>query len=38
MRTLTKYLSEMQSGEKVFVVDKQGNFCIVSVGRVKIDT
>jgi len=38
IRTQTKYLSELQSGDKVLVVDKQGNSRIVSVGRVKIET
>ena len=38
IRTQTKYLSELQSGDKVLVVNKQGNSRIVSVGRVKIET
>ncbi len=38
IQTQTKYLSELQSGDKVLVVDKQGNTRIVSVGRVKIET
>lgn len=38
IRTQTKYLSELQSGDKVLIVDKQGNTRIVSVGRVKIET
>lgn len=38
IRTQTKYLSELQSGDRVLVVDKQGNTRIVSVGRVKIET
>ncbi|MHA1648477.1 MAG: 3-dehydroquinate synthase II [Promethearchaeota archaeon] len=37
-RTQTKYLSELQSGDKVLVVDNQGNSRIVFVGRVKIET
>jgi len=38
IRTQTKYLSELQSGDKVLVIDKQGNSRIVSIGRVKIET
>ncbi len=37
-RTQTKYLSELQSGDKVLVVDNQGNSRVVSVGRIKIET
>lgn len=38
IRTQTKYLSELQSGDKVLVVDNQGNSRIVFIGRVKIET
>jgi 3-dehydroquinate synthase II len=34
----TKYLSELKGGDKVLVVDTQGNVREVTVGRVKIET
>jgi 3-dehydroquinate synthase II len=34
----TRYLSEIEGGDKVFVVDYLGNARIVTVGRVKIET
>ncbi len=38
IRTQTKYLSELQAGDKVLIVNAQGNTRVVSVGRVKIET
>jgi len=38
MRTQTKYLSELKSGDKVLVIDNKGNSRIVFVGRIKIET
>jgi len=34
----TKYLSELKGGQKVLIVNKEGEARVVSVGRVKIET
>jgi 3-dehydroquinate synthase II len=34
----TKYLSELESGTEVLIVDTKGNSRVVSVGRCKIET
>jgi 3-dehydroquinate synthase II len=34
----TKYLSELQGGDKVLIINKKGDVRIVTVGRVKIET
>jgi 3-dehydroquinate synthase II len=38
LQVKTRYLSEIQAGDDVIIVDTKGNLRIVTVGRVKIET